>query len=81
MNIINIDTSSDNGVSSFRITGSYKEITNNNRLLAFLRRVRATSRHEAFYIPFIEQRKGIGVIAVKNGLDNLLILFSVSWWI
>jgi len=35
---------------------------------------------ESFYIPFIEQRKGIGVITVKNGLDNLLILFSVSWW-
>ena len=26
----------------------------------------------SFYIHFIEQRKGIGVIAVKNGLDNLL---------
>ena len=36
---------------------------------------------ESFYIPFIEQRKGIGVIAVKNGLDNLLTFFNVSWWI
>ena len=35
---------------------------------------------ESFYVPFIEKKKGIGVIAVKNGLDNLLILFSVSWW-
>ena len=36
---------------------------------------------KSFNMPFIEQRKGIGVIAVKNGLDNLLIFFNVSWWI
>jgi hypothetical protein len=36
---------------------------------------------ESFYISFIEKRKGICVIAVKNGLDKLLILFGISWWI
>ena len=68
MNIINIETSSDNGISSFRITGSYEEIKKNNRLLTFLRRVRATSHHEAFYIPFIEELK----ISTLQGIQQAL---------
>ena len=67
MNIINIDNSSDSGISSFRITGCYEEIKNNNRLLAYLRRVRATSDDQAFAIPYVEGLK----VSILQGIRQV----------
>ena len=67
MNIINIDTSSNSGISSFRITGCYEEIKNNNRLLAYLRRVRATSDDQAFAIPYVEGLK----VSILQGIRQV----------